>query len=48
MTQIAFYKMAVEFEEDGTLLMNGQRVLQEDYDENYEPTDEGMHIVGCK
>ena len=40
-------KMAVEIEEDGTLLMNGQRVLQEDYDENYEPTYEGMHFCSC-
>lgn len=43
MTIDSVYKMAVKFEEDGTLLMNGQRVLQEDYDENYEPTYEGMH-----
>lgn len=45
---IACAKMAVEFEEDGTLLMNGQRVLQEDYDENYEPTYEGMHVRSCR
>ena len=35
-------KMAVDY--DGSLLIDGQRVLEDYYDEDYEPDQEGTYV----